>query len=118
MLYETVRHRQFEDEFSGFKGPDEPRGRNGRPSMPPVRPSSAHHTPTMTLPGQAKRSLGRDRRDVEADEDESLASQVNELNKKIDNITTALLAMQENQSAASKAAAAADAEAAEEQGIE
>lgn len=116
VAYETLRYRQFEDEFSGFKGPDEPKGRKGRPSMPQVRASSAHNRPTMLLPGQHRHSQGPDVGGGTNEADASLAAQVTELHQKIDNITTALLAMQENSSATSKAAAVADVEATEEQG--
>ena len=107
--YEVLCHQQFEDEFSGFKGSAEPRGRNERPTMPQVRPSSGQRRPTMPLPSQARTwHRAKERADEDIDEDTSMAAQIAELNIKIDNITTALLAMQENQSATSKAAVEAE----------
>ena len=103
--YELFRRNRFEDEFPGLDGPDVAKQQNSRPTMPQVRPSSAHGRPTMPLPHQGKtlnRSLGSTDRDSE--HDESLAAQIAELNAKIDNITTALLSMQENQSASRTAA--------------
>lgn len=104
-MYEQFRRKQFEDALAGFSGPDEPSQRNGRPTMPQLRPSSAYHRPTMPLPTATKAWKKPDRADEDVDGDTSMAAQISELNAKIDNITTALLAMQENQSAASKAAA-------------
>lgn len=107
--YELLRHKRFEDEFLDFKGPDESKNRNGRPAMPQARPSSAHHRPTMPLPDQAQTwGRGGDMSDEDIGDNKSMAAQIVELNSKIDNITTALLAMQENQSASTKAAAAAE----------
>lgn len=105
-IYEHLRREQFQDAMAGFSGPDEPSQRNGRPTMPQLRASSAYHRPTMPLPSTTKAWKKADRADEDVDEDTSMAAQIQELNSKIDNITTALLAMQENQSAASKAAAA------------
>ena len=105
-VYELFRRGQFEDVMAGFSGPDEPSQRHGRPTMPQLRPSSAYHRPTMPLPTTTKAWKKPERLDEDVDGDTSVAAQIQELNSKIDNITTALLAMQENQSAASKAAAA------------
>ena len=107
--YELLRYRQFQDEFLGFQDSGLPKNRNGRPTMPQVRPSSGQHRPTMPLPEQAKTwHRGKDRADEDIDEDTSMAAQIAELNTKIDNITTALLAMQENQSATTKTAIEAE----------
>lgn len=107
-IYEQFRRKQFEDALAGFSGPDEPAQRNGRPTMPQLRASSAYHRPTMPLATASKAWKNVDRADEDVDEDTSVAAQISELNSKIDNITNALLAMQENQSAASKAAASSE----------
>ncbi|KAL6862868.1 hypothetical protein ACO1O0_003106 [Amphichorda felina] len=107
--YEVLCHRQPEDEFSGFKGSAKPRGRNERPTMPQARPSSGQRRPMMPLPAQARTwHRAKDRAAEDIDEDTLMAAQIAELNTKIDKITTALLVMQENQSATSKAAVEAE----------
>jgi hypothetical protein len=109
--YECIQHQRFTNGLAGFECPDEPQEQQqGRPSMPQIRPSSAYNRPTMPLlSASAVGKRGKQRPeaiDEDVDEDTSLAAQIAELNSKIDNITTALLAMQQNLPMRAEAAAA------------
>lgn len=108
--YECIRHQRFNNVLAGFECPDEPQERQDRPSMPQIRPTPVYNRPTMPLLSANAFSRRRKQKseaiDEDVDEDTSLAAQIAELNSKIDNITTALLAMQQNQSMHTEAAAA------------
>ncbi|KAG9259132.1 uncharacterized protein F5Z01DRAFT_26514 [Emericellopsis atlantica] len=109
--YECLQHRESQVFLAGFESPaEQPRESHRRPTMPQIRPSSAYNRPTMPLlSASAFGKMGKQKsEDVDEDvnADTSLAAQIAELNSKIDNITTALLAMQQNQSIRTEAAAA------------
>ncbi|GFP57741.1 hypothetical protein ACSS6W_007424 [Trichoderma asperelloides] len=110
-FYEYLKYKgDDDDEFRGFKGPKEPKGRRRRSDIGPAavtgRPSLAsprRSGPARLLP--TSRTRGED--DVDAPS--SVEVQVLELQQKIDQLTAVVLAMRESQIANEKNEAGADA---------
>ncbi|UPK96564.1 hypothetical protein LCI18_007499 [Fusarium solani-melongenae] len=97
-LYEMYR-KPGVDEFAGFKGPQHSTRRNGRKNLAAKRSTSnvgrrALLSPRGRLNG---RDLERPEDDVEAPT--AAESQLSELNRKVDQLTALVLALQEKQSA-------------------
>ncbi|RSL39597.1 hypothetical protein CEP53_013947 [Fusarium sp. AF-6] len=97
-LYEMYR-RPGVDEFAGFKGPQHSTRRNGRKNLAAKRSTSNVGRRSLLSPrGRANgRDLERPEDDVEAPTVAEL--QLNELNRKVDQLTALVLALQEKQSA-------------------
>jgi hypothetical protein len=101
-LYEFIVQKTKADEFAGFKGPKVANGRGQRPGINRARPTSGYdpHASTALLQsGSDSRRRSRSRRsgedDVAAPSDVEV--QINELSRKIDQLTSMVLMMQENQ---------------------
>jgi hypothetical protein len=97
-FYEYLKYKgDDDDEFRGFKGPKEPKGRRRRSDRPPSvagRPSVASPRRSgMARLQPASRMRGED--DVDAPS--SVEVQIYELQQKIDQLTTIILSMKENQ---------------------
>ncbi|RSL56643.1 hypothetical protein CEP51_014354 [Fusarium floridanum] len=97
-LYEMYR-RPGVDEFAGFKGPQHSTRRNGRKNLAAKRSTSNVGRRSLLSPrGRANgRDLERPEDDVEAPT--AAESQLSELNRKVDQLTALVLALQEKQSA-------------------
>ncbi|RSL71950.1 hypothetical protein CEP54_001040 [Fusarium duplospermum] len=97
-LYEMYR-RPDADEFAGFKGPQHSTRRNGRKNLAAKRSTSNVGRRSLLSPrGRANgRDLERPEDDVEAPT--AAESQLSELNRKVDQLTALVLALQEKQSA-------------------
>lgn len=97
-LYEMYR-KPGVDEFAGFKGPRHSTQRNGRKSLAAKRSTSNVGRRSLLSPrGRANgRDLERPEDDVEAPTVAEL--QLSELNRKVDQLTALVLALQEKQSA-------------------
>ncbi|KFA77890.1 hypothetical protein S40288_02552 [Stachybotrys chartarum IBT 40288] len=100
-LYELILTKIVVDEYAGFKGPKETAGRKRRrPGMPAVRPSSGYAGPILPSPqpvGNDRPNSRRREDDVEAPS--AVEVQISELHTKIDQLTAAVLAIQQNQTA-------------------
>jgi hypothetical protein len=97
-LYEFIVRRVKEDEFAGFREHKVSSGRDGRrPGMNRARPTSGYdpHAPATLGDGKLARGRRRGEDDVEAPTDVEV--QINELSRKIDQLTSMVLMMQENQ---------------------
>lgn len=92
-LFELVRNKVTADEFGGFKGP---KTSNGRERRPQAQSTSSYGRNAMLSPRRAEgRSLERREDDMEAPS--AMEVQISELNRKIDQLTSVVLAMQEQQ---------------------
>lgn len=90
-LYEMVRNRVVEDEFAGFKGPQESNGRDGKRALPTRVASSNGHRELLS-PRRVEITRAED--DVE-EPSTMVEVQISELNRKIDQLTAVIMAMQE-----------------------
>ncbi|EEU40760.1 uncharacterized protein NECHADRAFT_99148 [Fusarium vanettenii 77-13-4] len=97
-LYEMYR-KPGVDEFAGFKGPQHSTRRNGRKNLAAKRSTSNVGRRSLLSPrGRLNaRDLERPEDDVEAPT--AAESQLSELNRKVDQLTALVLALQEKQSA-------------------
>lgn len=102
-FYELFKHSSFEDQFADFKGPDGSRGRNGRSGVPAIQSSSFNQQ--LAVPGQTKTRRLSEGQEGDVSRGSGVEAQIHELHKKIDLLTQAVLAMQENGHVAGKAAA-------------
>lgn len=93
-LFELIRQRVMADEFAGFKGPLDTPTKKARLTMPEPRPSVGG-PPSETI--SLQRSNGRREDDVEAPS--AMEVQINELHRKVDQLTAAILTMQEKKPA-------------------
>lgn len=104
-FYEYLRYRgDDDDEFRGFKGPREPKGRRRRSEA--GRQSSATGRPSVASPrrsGQMRlRPSSRMRGEDDVDAPSSAEVQILELQQKIDQLTSIVLSMREDQIANNK----------------
>ncbi|UKZ80007.1 hypothetical protein TrVFT333_007771 [Trichoderma virens FT-333] len=102
-FYEYLKYKgDDDDEFRGFKGPREPKGRRrrseaGRPS------SSAGRPPVSSLRSAMKlRPSSRTRGEDDVDAPSSVEVQILELQQKIDQLTSIVISMRESQIANDK----------------
>ncbi|UKZ54228.1 hypothetical protein TrVGV298_008035 [Trichoderma virens] len=102
-FYEYLKYKgDDDDEFRGFKGPREPKGRRrrseaGRPS------SSAGRPPVSSLRSAMKlRPSSRNRGEDDVDAPSSVEVQILELQQKIDQLTSIVISMRESQIANDK----------------
>ncbi|KAF5615583.1 calcium channel YVC1 [Fusarium sp. NRRL 25303] len=96
-LYEMYRKPgAVEDEFAGFKGPSRSSRRNGRHAIAQKRSESNVGRQTLSPRGRANgRSI--EVREDDVDAPTAVEVQLTELNRKIDQLTAAITAMQEKQ---------------------
>ena len=113
MLYELIRQRDLENGFAGFKGPRETRAPHRRPNLPRMRPSSvfdvavAGRSTSLTQSEDAsRRGPGRA---MAAEDDLEAPSgvevQIEELNRKMEQLTRLVMSLAENRPAVSTVAA-------------
>jgi hypothetical protein len=109
-LYEAIRSRTMEDEFAGFKGPRADSARSTSQSTGQRRPPLGQHRPSSSYrPGfpsprnsdqflTTRRLLSRGAEDDATEEPPSMVEiRITELNRKIDNLTNIIMALQEQQ---------------------
>ncbi|KAJ4270135.1 hypothetical protein NW762_001808 [Fusarium torreyae] len=98
-LYELYRKPgALEDEFAGFKGPSNSSRRNGRHAMlTQKRSTSSVGRRTLLSPRGRANGQNTEQREDDMDAPTAMEVQLNELNRKIDQLTTAVLAIQEKQ---------------------
>lgn len=109
-FYEYLKYKgDDDDEFRGFKGPKEPKGRRRRSD---IGPAAVAGRPALSSPRRsgAARLLptSRMRGEDDVDAPSSVEVQVMELQQKIDQLTAVVLAMRESQIVNDKNEAAAD----------
>lgn len=100
-LYELIRHKSRNDEYAGFRGPRESK-RTRRPAAAHARPLSAYgrqqlissQDPTSMKPDSRRRGRNED-----LDEPSGVEGQIADLNHKIDQLTSLVLALQAGASA-------------------
>lgn len=97
-LYELFRKTTIEDEFAGFKGPRDS-GRsagngNGRQPLARLRSTSNYSRGELLSPRRVE--VLRTEDDVDAPSS-PMEVQISELNRKIDQLTAAVMSMQEKQ---------------------
>ncbi|KAH6995597.1 hypothetical protein BKA56DRAFT_569670 [Ilyonectria sp. MPI-CAGE-AT-0026] len=98
-MYEMFRSRAVADEFAGFKGPQASRSRNGRRGVGQKRSVSNMSRQELLSPRRAHHHEA-DRREDDMDAPTNVEVQLAELNRKIDQLATAVLAMQEKATSA------------------
>ena len=98
-LFEAARHRVVADDFAGFKDRQHADGRAGRrPDTQPVRPSSGYEQPSFQQSLESPASWPRrDRNEDDVEAPSPVEVQIKELNSKIDRLTAAVMALQDNQ---------------------
>ncbi|KAF4967931.1 hypothetical protein FSARC_4624 [Fusarium sarcochroum] len=97
-LYELYRRPgAVEDEFAGFKGPSHSSRRNGRAAIAQKRSTSNIGRRTLLSPRGRANGQNIEQREDDVDAPTAMEVQLNELNRKIDQLTTAVLAIQEKQ---------------------
>ncbi|KAK7427482.1 hypothetical protein QQZ08_006088 [Neonectria magnoliae] len=97
-LYEMFRARAVSDEFAGFKGPQALSRRNGRRGVAKKRSTSNVSRRHFLSP---KRANGHEeRREDDMDAPSAVEVHLSELNRKIDQMAAAILAMQEKAASA------------------
>ncbi|KAL7956222.1 hypothetical protein V8C34DRAFT_289558 [Trichoderma compactum] len=102
-FYEYLKYKgDDDDEFRGFKGPREPKGRRrrseaGRPSSAAGRPPIASLRSAMKL-----RPSSRNRGEDDVDAPSPVEAQIMELQQKIDQLTSIVVSMRESQIANDK----------------
>ncbi|KAF4982451.1 hypothetical protein FZEAL_1969 [Fusarium zealandicum] len=98
-LYELYRRPSIEDEFAGFKGPQHSSRRSGRKGVAQKRSTSNIGRRSLLSP--RGRANGRDveQREDDVDAPSAMEVQLSELNRKLDQLTATVLALQENQAA-------------------
>ncbi|KAH0490989.1 hypothetical protein TgHK011_002435 [Trichoderma gracile] len=99
-LYEYLKYRgDDDDEFRGFKGPKEPKGRRRRSEA--GGPSSITGRPPLASPRRSGvmrlRPSSRTRGEDDADAPSPVEAQIIELQQKIDQLTSIVLSMKEGQ---------------------
>ncbi|KAH7319869.1 hypothetical protein B0I35DRAFT_430038 [Stachybotrys elegans] len=98
-LYELVRRKFYADGAVGFKGPKMTSGESRRrPTLGNIRPSSGYAAPALTSPLPSNGDRNR-RREDDVEAPSAIEVQISELNSKIDQLTTVVLALQENKAA-------------------
>ncbi|KAM0253619.1 hypothetical protein ACHAQJ_007194 [Trichoderma viride] len=98
-FYELLKYKgDDDDEFRGFKGPKEPKGRRRRSD---IRPSSGAGRPSLASPRRSAMARlqpsSRMRGEDDVDAPSSVEVQIYELQQKIDQLTSIVLSMKENQ---------------------
>ncbi|GKU04005.1 calcium channel yvc1 [Fusarium langsethiae] len=97
-LYEMYRKPgALSDEFAGFKGPSHSSRRNGRQLITQKRSTSAVGRPTLASPRGRANGQSTEQREDDMDAPTAAEVQLSELNRKIDQLTAVVLAMQEKQ---------------------
>ncbi|KAK1249465.1 hypothetical protein MKX07_002981 [Trichoderma sp. CBMAI-0711] len=99
-LYEYLKYRgDDDDEFRGFKGPKEPKGRRRRSEV--GQPSSITGRPSLASPRRSGvmrlRPSSRTRGEDDADAPTPVEAQIMELQQKIDQLTSLVLSIKEGQ---------------------
>ncbi|KAL7942688.1 hypothetical protein V8C42DRAFT_331648 [Trichoderma barbatum] len=98
-FYEYLKYKgDDDDEFRGFKGPREPKGRRHRSEA--GRPSSGAGRPSVASPLRSAMRLrpsSRTRGEDDVDAPSSVEVQILELQQKIDQLTSIVLSMRESQ---------------------
>ncbi|UZP41048.1 hypothetical protein NXS19_008864 [Fusarium pseudograminearum] len=89
------------DEFAGFKGPSHSSRRNGRQLITQKRSTSSVGRPTLASPRGRANGQSTEQREDDMDAPTAMEVQLSELNRKIDQLTAAVLAMQEKQAGGS-----------------
>ena len=100
-LYELIMKKVFEDEYAGFKGPVDNKPRSKRPGLN-SRPSTAVQGPSRqptslrpdSIRGRGPSGLGVEDDMIEAPS--AMEVQMEEMNRKIDQLTALVMALQEN----------------------
>lgn len=101
-LYELYRKPgALEDEFAGFKGPKHSSRRNGRQAIAPKRSTSTVGRQALTSPRGRTNGQAAEQREDDMDAPTAMEVHLSELNRKIDQLTAAVLAMQEKQAGGS-----------------
>uniref|UniRef100_A0A0D2XWT1 Calcium channel YVC1-like C-terminal transmembrane domain-containing protein n=1 Tax=Fusarium oxysporum (strain Fo5176) TaxID=660025 RepID=A0A0D2XWT1_FUSOF len=96
-LYEMYRKPgALEDEFAGFKGPSRSSRRNGRHAIAQKRSASNVGRQTLSPRGRAN-GQSIEMREDDVDAPTAMEVQLTELNRKIDQLTAAIMAIQEKQ---------------------
>lgn len=98
-LYEMYRNPAVEDEFAGFKGPQHSSRRNGRSGLSKKRSTSNAGRKALLSPQRANGQ--EDRREDDVDAPSAMDVHLSELNRKIDQLTAAVLALQDNKQSSS-----------------
>ncbi|KAF5231601.1 hypothetical protein FAUST_9163 [Fusarium austroamericanum] len=101
-LYEMYRKPgALGDEFAGFKGPSHSSRRNGRQLITQKRSTSTVGRPALASPRGRANGQSTEQREDDMDAPTAMEVQLSELNRKIDQLTAAVLAMQEKQAGGS-----------------
>lgn len=101
-LYEMYRKPgALGDEFAGFKGPSHSSRRNGRQIVAQKRSTSSVGRPTLASPRGRANGQNTELREDDMDAPTAMEVQLIELNRKIDQLTAAVLAIQEKQASGS-----------------
>lgn len=105
-LFELIRNKVRDDEFAGFKGPQDGKGKHIRPSLGQFRPSSGYSRQGMPSPRGSGllRPDSSSRREDDVDAPSVVEVQINELSRKIEQLTSVVMAMQEGQAKESTSA--------------
>ncbi|KAM0202788.1 hypothetical protein ACHAPA_000783 [Fusarium lateritium] len=97
-LYERYRRpNAVRDEFAGFKGPSKSSLRNGRHAIAQKRSTSTVGRQGLSSPRGRTNGQTIELREDDMDAPTAVDVQLNELNRKIDQLTATILAMQEKQ---------------------
>jgi hypothetical protein len=96
-LYEYIRRTSQDDEYAGFRGPRES-SRSNRPTTY-KRPSSGYSRQHFTLSQESTllRPDGKRRAEEDAEEPKGVEGLIAELNQKMDQLTSLVMAMQANE---------------------
>ncbi|KAF7543271.1 hypothetical protein G7046_g10031 [Stylonectria norvegica] len=96
-LYELLRKADLaDDDFAGFKGPQASRRNNRNTAVPRVRPTSSRsHSRRGGNNLLSPRRAEFERREDDMEAPSAMEVQMTELNRKIDQLTTVVLSMQE-----------------------
>lgn len=102
-LYEYIRRKAQDDEYAGFRGPRETK-KSSRPAVY-KRPSSGYSRQQISLSQESTllRPDGKRRDDDDMEEPKGVEGQIAELNQKIDQLTSLVMAIQEKKASSGDA---------------
>ncbi|KAM5347965.1 hypothetical protein ACJ41O_007789 [Fusarium nematophilum] len=106
-LYEMYRRPSVEDEFAGFKGPQHSGRRNGRKSLAQKRSTSSVGRRALLSPRRANGGA-MERREDDVDAPTDMDVHLAELNRKIDQLTAVVLALQAKETSSGSGTASGD----------